>query len=679
MPRPANDVPASYQQRQNTRRLLYIIPVSLVGLALALTGIDAGARASAEGVISASPVRQSVVITKDVTCHMVDNGTARGSWVYCYVGLSAHPKRHAKLSLNGHFSLTATTPLPGGLGGPLPRSGEKTTVGRFQCEVVNPHADSIKCTVVATGKGFLISKQRIVRVGADASTPARLASRIAAVATALPLTWSAPSRIDDINDLTSVSCPSASFCAAVDGNNITKTGKALTWNGTAWSAPTTIDTSGSLTSVSCASASFCMAVSSYGDDTYSWNGTSWSTDVDPGQNLLLNSVSCPSTTFCMAVNDADGGAGFIWNGSAWSIDPIGEGDYNGLESVSCPSSSFCMALDDEGTAFTWSGGSWSGPTDTNIGLEDGDGLDATHPSVSCASASFCMAVGGDDTTVFWNGSSWSATPSISHVDDLLSVSCPSASFCVALAGNYGLYAFIWNGVSWSAPTDIDPSNNGFSPTVAGVSCPSASFCTAVNENGYAVRTNAYGGSAAPVLGHTASLKTVSGSVVIKLPGTSTFVALTAVGQIPFGTVIDATHGRLKVTTAGPHGGTQTGEFFEGEFVLTQERSGLVVATLTGGNFSGCPTTRERSHVARASSKHASRKHVVRKLWTDAHGSFSTKGNYAAATVRGTEWLTEDLCEGTLIRVTRDSVAVTNLVNHGRVTVRAGHRYLAKAP
>jgi hypothetical protein len=30
-------------------------------------------------------------------------------------------------------------------------------------------------------------------------------------------------------------------------------------------------------------------------------------------------------------------------------------------------------------------------------------------------------------------------------------------------------------------------------------------------------------------------------------------------------------------------------------------------------------------------------------------------------------------------VTRDSVAVTNLVNHGRVTVRAGHRYLAKAP
>lgn len=42
-------------------------------------------------------------------------------------------------------------------------------------------------------------------------------------------------------------------------------------------------------------------------------------------------------------------------------------------------------------------------------------------------------------------------------------------------------------------------------------------------------------------------------------------------------------------------------------------------------------------------------------------------------------LTEDLCEGTLIRVTRDKVAVTNLVNHKHIEVKTGHRYLAKAP
>ncbi len=184
---------------------------------------------------------------------------------------------------------------------------------------------------------------------------------------------------------------------------------------------------------------------------------------------------------------------------------------------------------------------------------------------------------------------------------------------------------------------------------------------------------------APKLAVTGNLAPVSGSVLVKLPGSSTFVALMTVDQIPFGTVVNATHGRVSVTTAGPHGATQTGEFFEGEFVLTQGRNGLVVATLTGGNFAVCPTARERSHVARASSSHASGKHVVRKLWANAHGSFSTKGNYAVAAVEGTEWLTEDLCEGTLIRVTRDRVVVTNLVDHRHATVKAGHRYLAKAP
>jgi hypothetical protein len=184
---------------------------------------------------------------------------------------------------------------------------------------------------------------------------------------------------------------------------------------------------------------------------------------------------------------------------------------------------------------------------------------------------------------------------------------------------------------------------------------------------------------APRLGVTANVARVSGTVLVRLPGSTTFVPLASLRQIPFGSVIEATQGRVSVTTAAPRGGTQTGEFFEGEFVLTQGRNGLVVAELAGGNFSVCPTARERAHKARASAAGASGKHVVRKLWADAHGSFSTKGNYAAGAVAGTEWLTEDLCDGTFIRVTRDKVAVTNLVNHHHLTVKVGHSYLAKAP
>jgi hypothetical protein len=182
----------------------------------------------------------------------------------------------------------------------------------------------------------------------------------------------------------------------------------------------------------------------------------------------------------------------------------------------------------------------------------------------------------------------------------------------------------------------------------------------------------------PVLAVSGNVAPVSGTVLVRLPGTTAFVALSSLRQIPFGTLINATHGRVSVTTAGPHGGTQTGEFFEGEFVLSQGPNGLVVATLSGGSFAGCPTARERAHRADASAA-ASGKHVVRKLWSDAHGSFSTKGNYAAGAVAGTEWLTEDLCDGTLIRVTRDKVAVTNLVTHRHVLVKVGHSYLAKAP
>ncbi len=84
-------------------------------------------------------------------------------------------------------------------------------------------------------------------------------------------------------------------------------------------------------------------------------------------------------------------------------------------------------------------------------------------------------------------------------------------------------------------------------------------------------------------------------------------------------------------------------------------------------------------MARAASKHQAGKHVVRKLWAEGHGNFTTDGNYASASVRGTRWLTEDLCEGTLIHVATDKVAVINRVNHHHVTVKAGHSYLAKAP
>lgn len=184
---------------------------------------------------------------------------------------------------------------------------------------------------------------------------------------------------------------------------------------------------------------------------------------------------------------------------------------------------------------------------------------------------------------------------------------------------------------------------------------------------------------APVLAHSFNVAPSGGLVRVELPGTHTFVALTAAQQVPFGSIIDATQGTVTITTAVPGGGTQTGQFFDGQFLLRQGRGGEVIAVLAGGNFSVCPTARERAHRARAGAARATGSHAVRKLWANAHGKFATQGNYAAGAVQGTEWLTEDRCDGTLIRVTRDRVAVTNLVNRRHLSVKAGHSYFAKAP
>ncbi len=183
----------------------------------------------------------------------------------------------------------------------------------------------------------------------------------------------------------------------------------------------------------------------------------------------------------------------------------------------------------------------------------------------------------------------------------------------------------------------------------------------------------------PTLDVTGNIAPVSGVVLIKLPGSGGFVPLNGLRQVPFGVIVDASHGTVAVTTEDGKGNSQTMTYYEGQFALTQNHEGLVVAKLSGGTFKGCPRPRKHRHKAHASNAHAARRRVVRKLWASGHGTYSTRGNYAAGAVLGTRWLTEDLCGATLIRVFTDKVSVTNLVNHHHVTVKAGHSYLATAP
>ena len=333
----------------------------------------------------------------------------------------------------------------------------------------------------------------------------------------------------------------------------------------------------------------------------------------------------------------------------------------------------------EGTLTVAANGlSWEGP------LHDSNGTSGTYtaeklsgaspPSVSSLSPSSGSTLGGTAVTVAGAGFSGGATVSFgSSPASSVTVNSASSITATSPAGSGAVNVTVTTASGTSATSAGDLF------TYVAPATPPPLLVAHVAEVTPTTPTPTSPPVPAPQLGLTGNVASVSGTVLVRLPGTTAFVALSSLRQIPFGSTIEATHGRVSVTTASPHGGTQTGEFFEGELVLTQGHSGQVVAALAGGSFTACPTARERAHTARASAASASSKHVVRKLWADAHGSFSTKGNYAAGAVAGTEWLTEDLCDGTLIRVTRDKVAVTDLVNHHHLTVTVGHQYLVKAP
>ncbi len=189
---------------------------------------------------------------------------------------------------------------------------------------------------------------------------------------------------------------------------------------------------------------------------------------------------------------------------------------------------------------------------------------------------------------------------------------------------------------------------------------------------------------APVLGQSAVLESASGVVRIKLPGSKFLAFLNGLARVPMGTVIDATRGAVRLSSAaGTAGEAQSGVFRGGVFRVTQplragQPEGLTVLTLVGRLPGRCGGARVRAKAAGASriGPAARRGSSGRRLWGNAHGEFQTGGRYASATVSGTKWLTVDTCAGTLVAVARGAVSVEDRIHQRTVTVTAGHRYLA---
>ena len=176
----------------------------------------------------------------------------------------------------------------------------------------------------------------------------------------------------------------------------------------------------------------------------------------------------------------------------------------------------------------------------------------------------------------------------------------------------------------------------------------------------------------PDLGETLVADPVEGSIRVRLPGTESFVSLSDVRELPLGSTLDTRRGKVEVATERRKRGgrVQRGRFFGGLFVVRQRKlERYVTELLLRGELSGCPRDSGKATAAARRKK--------RRLWGNGNGRFRTRGRYSSGAVRGTKWLTEDRCDGTLTVVRRGTVVVRDFSKEKGIILQAGGRYLAR--
>lgn len=251
-----------------------------------------------------------------------------------------------------------------------------------------------------------------------------------------------------------VSCPTASLCVAVGGNNTiassTNPNAKGSWNvvyAGAGALPTTPNS------------------------------------VFPGRQI--RGIACPSSQLCVAVTlegDVYTASDPTGSAAAWSVtDADGGGANTHFYGVSCPSPALCVATAGEGRIAT-STNPTAGPLYWSTTQLD-ESLELR--GVSCAALNFCVAVGDFGQIVASSNptggaSAWQQIPSPVGVSHLSGVSCALPSLCVTgnSAGNL---------ISSTNPTDAAPLwkmvDGGGSVQITSASCISSTRCVAVDNNG----------------------------------------------------------------------------------------------------------------------------------------------------------------------------------------------------
>jgi hypothetical protein len=370
--------------------------------------------------------------------------------------------------------------------------------------------------------------------------------------------------------------------------------------------------------------------------------------------------------------------------------------YNGTVALAGPGTLVAVFADASGNAQvrTAAGAfndaaAWTPPVD--IGYAD-------YPRLAGGPSGLFLLSGTQDNALVvrkWNGTTFGAGVKIADVADDAQAHLTQdpagrlhAVFSRGTAAGLELdYATSDDGTRWRSGALATGANQGIGSLRAAVAPDHLGVAawetpTGTSSEVRVIGIGPEGGQSPPVPGKSVAVGLESGKVfVTSASGRRT--RLTGGATIPVGSRIDTRQGRVALTSAATGTGarTQSAQFYRGTFTVRQSRPARRGAALTtdivlaAASRSQCATARGAS--AAAVSKKKAPHAVLSKLWGNGKGRFRTKGKYSAATVRGTIWLTQERCDGTLTRVRRGTVSVRDLKRRRTVTVKAGRSYLAR--
>jgi hypothetical protein len=204
-------------------------------------------------------------------------------------------------------------------------------------------------------------------------------------------------------------------------------------------------------------------------------------------------------------------------------------------------------------------------------------------------------------------------------------------------------------------------------------CPASTLSATYTLTGQGGATLELRGTAPPVANETVNAAVVSGVVRIKLPGSDDFIVLDGPTEIPLGTIVDTTEGRVELVSASDaQGGTRSAEFYDGVFEIDQEKTkgkkrkgGGLTTVLDLVPGVGCGKAVE----PRAKGN---------GLWgSEKGGGHKTNGNKGSGSTRGTVWFIGDRCDGTTVgKVKEGKIRFRDFEKKETIVLRKGDSYVA---